>query len=118
MTITAWLLQPMLEDLFAVNAANAYEPELLASEPELTENDDGSVTAEFTLREGLKWSDGEDLTADDVKFTHDTIMETDGEDEEGNPVYVLSYSSRSSGYDTVTDFTVTSDTEFTVTWSA
>ncbi|MGB5974199.1 MAG: ABC transporter substrate-binding protein, partial [Nodosilinea sp.] len=28
----------------------------------------------FTLREGLRWSDGEPLTADDVVFTYDTLF--------------------------------------------
>ena len=38
---------------------------------ELTEgvvNDDGTVTYTYTLRDGLKWSDGQDLTAADFAF--------------------------------------------------
>ena len=38
---------------------------------ELTEgvmNDDGTVTYTYTLRDGLKWSDGQDLTAGDFVF--------------------------------------------------
>ena len=38
---------------------------------ELTEgvvNDDGTVTYTYTLRDGLKWSDGQDLTASDFVF--------------------------------------------------
>ncbi len=31
-------------------------------------NDDGSVTYTYTLREGLKWSDGKDLKASDFEF--------------------------------------------------
>lgn len=31
-------------------------------------NDDGSVTYTYTLKDGLKWSDGQDLTAKDFEF--------------------------------------------------
>lgn len=34
-------------------------------------------TIVFTLREGLQWSDGEDLTADDVVFTYDVLFNPD-----------------------------------------
>ncbi|MGB3201959.1 MAG: ABC transporter substrate-binding protein [Nodosilinea sp.] len=36
-------------------------------------SDEGKIL-EFTLREGLRWSDGEPLTADDVVFTYDTLF--------------------------------------------
>ena len=36
--------------------------------PEGVVNDDGTVTYTYTLREGLKWSDGEPLTAGDFVF--------------------------------------------------
>ena len=32
------------------------------------ENEDGSMTYTYTLKEGLKWSDGQDLTAKDFEF--------------------------------------------------
>ena len=32
------------------------------------ENEDGTVTYTYTLRDGLKWSDGEDVTANDFEF--------------------------------------------------
>ncbi|MDO5546404.1 MAG: peptide ABC transporter substrate-binding protein [Eubacteriales bacterium] len=32
------------------------------------ENEDGTVTITYTLRDGLKWSDGQDLTAGDFEF--------------------------------------------------
>ena len=49
--------------------------------PEVAESwdiSDEGKTVTFTLREGLKWSDGEDLTADDVVFTFaDVIFDPD-----------------------------------------
>lgn len=36
--------------------------------PEGTVNEDGTVTYTYTLKDGLKWSDGEDLTAKDFAF--------------------------------------------------
>ncbi len=74
-------------------------------------NEDGTVTYTYTLRDGLKWSDGKDLTAADFVFAwnraaspalsgdynymFDVVKgyaemwetkETDEKDEEGNPV--------------------------------
>ena len=74
-------------------------------------NDDGTVTYTYTLRDGLKWSDGQDVKAGDFEFAwkravstelgadysymfdqvvgYDEIWETqptDEVDEEGNPV--------------------------------
>ena len=46
-------------------------------EPELAESwqiSDDKLRVIFTLREGLKWSDGEPLTADDVIFTYEQIV--------------------------------------------
>jgi peptide/nickel transport system substrate-binding protein len=36
-----------------------------------------AMTVTWTLRDGLKWSDGEALDCDDVKFTHEWIMDPD-----------------------------------------
>jgi peptide/nickel transport system substrate-binding protein len=46
-------------------------PDDFAITPGLAEswNSDDGLTWRYTLREGLKWSDGEPLTADDVAFT-------------------------------------------------
>lgn len=46
-------------------------------EPELAEAwqiSDDKLQVTFTLREGLKWSDGHPLTTDDVVFTYDQIV--------------------------------------------
>ena len=61
----------VLSPLWRITPDLQYEPWLLAGEPEVTA-DPFSVT--YTLREGLVWSDGEPLTARDVAFTHDTIV--------------------------------------------
>ncbi len=115
LSITSWIRASLIEGLHGISGATEYYPELLDGEAEVTENEDGSVTAVFTLRDGLTWSDGDDLTADDVKWTFDTIMATDGEDEEGNPAYIYLLGDR-TGWDTISEVTVDSPTQFTITW--
>ena len=44
-------------------------PGLAAAAPTKTENDDGSVTYDFTLRDGIKFSDGTDITASDFVYS-------------------------------------------------
>lgn len=135
LSITSWIQQSMVEGLFGITADNAFFPELLAEDAVMNDNGDGTFTADFTLREGLMWSDGDDLTADDVKFQHDVIMATvpdtnpdddvdpndpdnpDRVDTDPDLDFVYLIGDR-TGYDTVTDFTVNSPTEFSVTWSA
>lgn len=41
---------------------------VLKEDPERVENEDGSLTITFKLKEDIKWSDGEPLTADDYLF--------------------------------------------------
>ena len=41
------------------------------------EYDEGSFTYTFHLEEGVKWHDGEEFTAEDVKFTIEAIMDPD-----------------------------------------
>lgn len=112
LSITSWIRQSLLDGLYGTTRDLQFFPELLSSDAEVVENDDGTVTINFTLRDGLQWSDGEPLTADDVKFTYDTLM---AEDAAGEFIYL--YPDR-TGYDTITDFTVSSETEFSITWSA
>ena len=45
--------------------------------PEGVENEDGTVTYTYTLRDGLKWSDGKDLTAADFAFAWKRAASTD-----------------------------------------
>jgi peptide/nickel transport system substrate-binding protein len=114
LSITSWITQALLEGLYGNTADVEHFPELLAEEAQATDNDDGSWTVSFRLRDGLVWSDGEPLTARDVQFTHDVIMEgVDPATGEGG-VYLIG---DRTGYDLVTEFEVTSDTEFAVTFS-
>jgi peptide/nickel transport system substrate-binding protein len=112
LTITSWIRQSMWDGLYGIAADTTYFPELLAQDAEIVENGDGSVTGNFVLRDGLVWSDGEALTADDVKYTYDMEM---AQDASGEYIYLLG---DRTGLDTITDFTVNSPTEFSITWSA
>lgn len=114
LSATSYLWQGLLEDLYGISANVEFHPELLAEDATVTQNADGSVTHSFTLREGLTWSDGEPLTAEDVQFTYDVIMEGVDPETGGGGVYLIG--SR-QGYDLITDFAVNSDTEFDITFS-
>ncbi|WP_297281262.1 ABC transporter substrate-binding protein [uncultured Anaerococcus sp.] len=45
---------------------------VLDEEPETKENEDGSKTYTFKIKEGLKWSDGQEIKADD--YLYDLLM--------------------------------------------
>ncbi|MBA2338138.1 MAG: hypothetical protein H0V96_10360 [Acidimicrobiia bacterium] len=135
LTTTAWARQALLDGLYGITAATTFFPELLAEEAVMTDNGDGTFTGTFVLRDGMVWSDGDDLTADDVKFTFDAIMATvpdTNPDDDIDPAdpdnpdrvdpdpeldfpYLIG---DRTGYDTITSVEVTSPTEFTITWSA
>jgi ABC-type transport system substrate-binding protein len=111
-----------VEGLYGVSAATEFFPELLAQEGEVTENDDGSVSIDYTLRDGLTWSDGEAFTSEDVEFTWNILSEgceteADGSitDDSAGCVYLIG--SR-QGYDRISAFEVVSDTEFTITFAS
>ena len=61
----------MYEPLVVFNRLKGNEPHYRLAESFELADDLKSIT--FVLREGLKWSDGEALTADDVVFTYDYI---------------------------------------------
>ncbi len=44
-------------------------PDLAVELPEGVVNEDGTVTYTYTLKDGLKWSNGEDLTAEDFVYS-------------------------------------------------
>jgi peptide/nickel transport system substrate-binding protein len=61
----------VVEGLVGIDADGNYFPQLAEEMPAMSE--DGLV-ATYKLRQGLKWSNGDDFTCDDVKFTFDAIM--------------------------------------------
>ncbi|MFF1272155.1 ABC transporter substrate-binding protein [Streptomyces marokkonensis] len=62
----------IFDGLLARKADLSLEPALAKALPEVT---DGGRTYTYTLREGVKFSDGEPLTADDVVFTYRTVLD-------------------------------------------
>ena len=50
------------------NGVLSLVPDAATDLPEGVENGDGTVTYTYTLRDGLKWSDGQDVTANDFVF--------------------------------------------------
>ena len=56
------------------NEKGEYTPRLAAELPTLSED---RMTVTWKLREGLKWSDGEPLTSDDIKFTWEAVSNPD-----------------------------------------
>ncbi|MEX1164965.1 MAG: ABC transporter substrate-binding protein, partial [Nitriliruptor sp.] len=100
LSISSWIQQAMLEGLYGVSATTEFVPELLAEEGEVVENDDGTVTINMTLRDGIQWSDGEPITGQTIQDNFDLLMEGyDFENDDAtDAVYALS--SR-QGYDLV-----------------
>ena len=119
LTATSWILQSMYDGLYGITSETTFFPELLAEEAEVVENEDGTFTLNYTLRDDLVWSDGEPLTSADVEFNYNFIVEGCTTEEDGSItgdgegcVYLLG--SR-IGYDQITAFEATSETEFSIT---
>ncbi|MFI8091888.1 ABC transporter substrate-binding protein [Streptomyces sp. NPDC086080] len=62
----------IFDGLLARTADLGLEPALAKALPEVT---DGGLTYTYTLRDGVRFSDGEPLTADDVVFTYRTVLD-------------------------------------------
>ncbi|MEU4014553.1 ABC transporter substrate-binding protein [Microbacterium sp. NPDC028030] len=67
----SWILNAMYPQLLRIDGNAEKVPELAE---EYTLEDDGA-TVIYTLRDDFEWSDGEPVTASDVKFTAEAIME-------------------------------------------
>lgn len=120
--ITSWIRSSMIEGLYGISGSIEYYPELLDGEAAVAQNEDGSVTIEYTLRDDLSWSDGTPLTAADVRYTHDIIVEgcpidDDGSIADGNPGGCVYLRGTRDGIELITDMSVKSDTQFSITMS-
>ncbi len=121
--IASWIRQGLLEGLFGVDAALGFYPELLADEPEVTVNEDGTVVIAYRLRDGLRWSDGTPLTAADVAYTHEILVEgceteADGSIVDGSDDGCEFPIRSRAGYELVSSFVIDGDRAFTVTFAA
>lgn len=67
----------IFDGLTAHDGENGIVPRLA----ERWEYDESQNTYTFYLKEGVKWHDGEAFTAEDVKFTFETIMDPENESE-------------------------------------
>ena len=109
--VKSWTVsRPTLETIIRRNSDGTYYPNVIKS---YEHNEDYTVWT-FHLREGMKWSDGDDFNADDITFwyymCHMTNYDTkkngwagllDGKDAEGNNLYAA----------------LTKVDEYTVTWT-
>lgn len=129
LSITSWMRSAMIEGLYGISGATEYFPELLAEEGVITQNDDGTVSIDFVLRDGLSWSDGTPLTSADVVYTHDIITEGCALDEDGSIAdggiaedaeesTCVYFTGGYTGTELITSIDVTSDTEFTINWTS
>ena len=91
----------LFEGLFNVDKETAQPTPALAS----WEVSEDGLTYTFTLQDGLVWSDGEPLTANDVLFTYNAIINDAVE------------SPRKADMELIEDLTVVDDQTFTVTLS-
>jgi peptide/nickel transport system substrate-binding protein len=99
--------------LVVFTADYKYAPDLAVDVPTL---DNGGVkvpgdggdamTVTWTLRDGLKWSDGEPLTCDDFKYAWEWVLDP------GNTGVVT------SGFEEIEDFECASDTEMVLHYNA
>lgn len=100
---TTMVARTVLAGAYRVTPGFEYTPELLDGEAETSGGDgDDPFAVTWTLRESAQWSDGEPLTARDLQFTYETIMD------EG-----LDVGSR-TGYELITDTEVVDER----TWRA
>ncbi|MBA2692037.1 MAG: hypothetical protein H0U65_06020 [Rubrobacter sp.] len=70
---TSNIWTPIQEGPLRIQPDFSFAPLLAEEMPEVVSED--PLTIEYTLREGLTWSDGEPLTSDDCLFSYEVVMD-------------------------------------------
>ncbi len=83
------LLVNMFSGLARVNTNGEVVADSATVLPEGTVNEDGTVTYTYTLKDGLKWSDGEDVKSEDFAFAWKRIADPENESEYANLFSVI-----------------------------
>ena len=113
LSVTSWIRSALIEGLYGVDGSTSFYPELLDGEADVVTNDDGTVTYNYTLRDGLSWSDGVPLTSADLEYTVDINLEgCDFEAEESGCQYLRG---DFTGWDLITDYSTDGDLGFSIT---
>ncbi len=73
----SYFLSPTTAGMYTVSYPGIeFVPDLADGELQPATQDGDNWVGEITLREGLTWSDGEPMTAEDVAFTWQTVVDT------------------------------------------
>lgn len=101
---TSQVLATSMVGLWEASSDGHWKPELAAKMPMFSDEsirqaEDGSFEVDIELKPGLKWSDGEDLTLDDLRYTWEWVLD----DEQTGLV------SGTTGYEDITDIEVAAD---------
>ncbi len=87
---TPWFNSGMLSQYLTYRGLFVADPDLTTVHPDLAEKSELSsdkLTLTITLKDGLKWSDGEPLTTDDVIWSMNTILKA----AQANAIYINAF---------------------------
>jgi len=101
---TGQVLAATMRGLWTVTSDGHWKADLAAKMPMFSDESirqasDGSFEVDLELRPGLKWSDGEDLTLNDAKFTWEWVLDPDQ----------VGLVAGTSGWEDISDFDVSAD---------
>ncbi len=101
---SAQVLVPTMRGLWIATSDGHWKPDLAAKMPRFSDEsirqaDDGSFEVDLELRPGLKWSDGEDLTLNDLRYTWEWMMDPEQ----------VGLVSGTTGWEDITDIEVAAD---------
>jgi peptide/nickel transport system substrate-binding protein len=101
---TSQVLAATMRGLWTVTSDGHWKADLAAKMPMFSDESirqaaDGSFEVDLELRSGLKWSDGEDLTLNDLKYTWEWNMDPDQ----------VGLISGTTGWEDISDFEVGAD---------